>query len=335
MPHSTLHFQRFVLAALALAAAASANAQSSANPANYPSRPIRFLMTAPVGSSIDVIGRILADKIKDPLGQPVLVEARAGAGGTLATDLAAKAAPDGYTMVLSFNGPLAFGPHLYAKLPYDPFKDLAPVLVTTSQPNLLAINALVPAKSVRELVEHVRRNPGRLNYASVGNGSSSHLTMELLKATESLFIVHIPFNGSPPAAASLAANETQLLFAVPTAITPLIQSGKVRAIGVSGLKRYSLMPDIPTLAEGGVATLAKFEALAWNGVLFPAGTPRPIIERMNAEMNSALRAADVREKLNAAGLDPVGGTPEEFAQLIRSESEKWGPIIKRTGARID
>ena len=208
----------------------------------YPARPVRFLMTAPAGSSIDVIGRILADRIKDPLGQAVVVENRVGAGGTIATDAAAKAPPDGYTMVLSFNGPLAFGPHMYRKLPYDPFKDLAPVIITTSQPNLLAVNASLPVKTVKELIAYTRANPGRLNYASIGAGSSSHLTMELLKANENLFIVHIPFNGSPPAAASLAAGETQMLFTVPTALTPLIQAGKVRPIAVSSLARYSVMP---------------------------------------------------------------------------------------------
>jgi tripartite-type tricarboxylate transporter receptor subunit TctC len=317
---------------ITLLAAGAALASLGAQAQTYPNKPIRFYMTAPVGSSIDVIGRILADKITAPLGQPVVVEPRPGAGGTLATDLGAKAAPDGYTMVLSFNGPLAFGPHMYTKLPYDPFKDLAPVIITTSQPNLLVVSAALPVKNVREFVAYAKANPGKLNYASVGAGSSSHLTMELLKANQNLFMVHIPFNGSPPAAASVAQNETQALFAVPTAVTPLVEAGKMRALAVSGLKRYSVMPQIPTLAEGGVE---KFEALAWNGVVFPAATPRPIIERMNREMDAALKSADVREKLRNAGLDPVGGTPEEFARLIRAESDKWAPVIKRTGAKID
>jgi len=320
------NFVAVLMAALAAAWPFAAPAQS------WPVKPIRFYMTAPTGSSIDVIGRILADKIRGPLGQPVVVEDRAGAGGTIATDAAAKAAPDGYTMVLSFNGPLAFGPYMYARLPYDPFKDLAPVILTTSQPNLLAVNAALPVNSVKELLEYARRNPGKLNYGSVGNGSSSHLTMELLKITAGVYIVHIPYNGSPPAAASLAAGDTQLLFAVPTAITPLIQAGKVKPLAVTGLKRYSLMPQVPTVAESG---LPGFEALAWNGVLVPAGTPRPVIDRLNREMNAALQAADVRQKLNAAGLDPVGGTPEQFGRLIRSEADKWAPVIKRTGAKID
>jgi len=327
LPSQTLRATGALLM-LALTAAFTAPAQAQ----SYPSKPIRFLMTAPAGSSIDVIGRILADKIRDPLGQPVVVENRVGAGGTIATDAAAKAAPDGYTMVLGFNGPVAFAPHLYRKLPYDPLKDLAPVIITTSQPNLLAVNASLPVKTVKELIAYVRKNPGKLNFGSIGSGSSSHLTMELLKANENLFIVHIPYQGSPAAAASLAAGDTQLLFTVPTALTPLIQAGRVRAIAVSGLTRYSVMPDVPTLAEGGVT---KFEALAWNGVLFPAGTPRAVIERMNRELDTALKSPDVRQKLATAGLDPVGGTPEDFARLIREENEKWGPIIRRTGATVD
>ena len=272
--------------ASAMAAATLAALSGNAAAQTYPTKPIRFFLTAPAARSIDVFGRILAEKIKDPLGQTVIVENRVGAGGTIATDAAAKAAPDGYTMVLSFNGPLSFGPHMYRALPYDPFKDLAPVITTTSQPNLLAVSANLPVKNFQELLAYVRKNQGRLNFGSVGAGSSSHLTMELLKTTAGLYIVHIPFNGSPPASASLAAGETQMMFSVPTALTPLIQGGKVRAIAVTSLKRYSLMPDMPTIAESG---LPGFEALAWNGVLVPSGTPRPIIDRLNREMNTALK----------------------------------------------
>ncbi len=316
----------------ALITAAVTVFSAGAHAQSYPNKPIRFLMTAPAASSIDVIGRILADKIKDPLGQPVIVENRVGAGGTIGTDAAAKAAPDGYTMVLSFNGPLAFGPHIYKSLPYDPFKDLAPVIITTSQPNLLAVNATLPVKNLKELIAYAKNNQGKLNYGSIGAGSSSHLSMELFKIEAGLFIVHIPFNGSPPAAASLAAGDTQLLFSVPTALTPLIQAGKVRAIATSGLQRYSVMPDTPTLAESG---MSKFEAIAWNGVLFPGGTPHPIVDRMNREMDAALKSPDGRKRLLDAGLDPVGGTPEDLAKLMRSESNKWAPVIKRTGAAVD
>ncbi len=298
----------------------------------WPVKPLKFVMTAPAGSSIDVIGRILADKLKDTLRQPVVVENRAGGGGTLATDYAAKSAPDGYTMVLSFNGPLSFGPHLYAKLPYDPLKDLLPVVITTSQPNVLAVSVALPAASLKELVAYAKAHPGKLSYASVGNGSSSHLSMELLKSMAGIDMVHVPFNGSPPAITSVAGNDTQLLFAVPTAITPLARAGKVKLLAVSGATRYALTPDLHTVAEAG---LPKFEALAWNGVLVPAGTSADIVARLNRELNTALNDADTRARLNAAGLDPVGGSAEAFRELIQSESDKWGPIIRRIGARID
>ncbi len=289
-------------------------------------------MTAPAGSSIDVIGRVLGDKLKDALHQPVVVENRAGAGGTLATDYVAKSAPDGYTMVLSFNGPLSFGPHLYAKLPYDPFKDLLPVIITTSQPNVLAVSVAVPAATLKELIAHAKANPGKLTYASVGNGSSSHLSMELLKSMAGLDMVHVPYNGSPPAITSVAGNDTQLLFAVPTAITPLAKAGKVKLLAVSGASRYALTPELPTVAEAG---LPKFEALAWNGVLVPAGTTGDIVALLNREFNAALKDAEVRAKLNSAGLEPVGGTVAAFRELIQAESDKWGPVIRRIGARID
>jgi tripartite-type tricarboxylate transporter receptor subunit TctC len=319
-------------AAVALVAGLVVSTSAAAQAGSWPQRPIRFVMTAPPGSSIDVLGRSIADKLRDRLGQAVIVENIPAAGGTAGTNQVAKAPPDGYTMGLAFNGPLAFAPYLYERLPYDPQRDLAPVVMTSSQPNILAVSADFPAKTVGEYIEVVRRNPGKYNYASVGNGSSSHLTMELLKSMGGLYIVHIPFNGAPPAAASVAAGETQMLFAVPTAINPHIKSGKVRALAVTSAGRFALMPELPTLAESG---LKGFEATAWNGIVVPAGTPREIVERLNREVNEILRSPDVRARLNAAGLEPVGGTPEEFGRVVRTEAERWAPVIKRTGARID
>jgi tripartite-type tricarboxylate transporter receptor subunit TctC len=298
----------------------------------WPDKPIKFIVAAPAGSSIDVLARTLGDKLKDRLGQPVVVENRPAAGGTAATDFVAKSAPDGYTMLMSFNGPLAFGPHLYTRLPYDPQKDLAPVIVTSSQPNVLAVNAGLPAQSLKELVAYAKANPGKLNYASVGNGSSSHLTMELLKTTAGLDIVHIPFNGSPPAVTATVQGETQMLFAVMQPLQAQIQAGRLRALAVTTASRFPLLPDLPTVAESG---FPGFEALAWNGVLVAAGTPKPIVTRLNAELNAILRDAAVKSALNAQGFELVGGTPEDFAHLIRSESDKWAPVIKKTGARID
>lgn len=314
-----------LLLALALVPGA-ASAQS------WPDRPLKFIVAAPAGSSLDVLARTIADKLKDRLGQPVVVEDRPAAGGTVATDFVAKSAPDGYTMVISFNGPLAFGPHLYAKLPYDPFKDLAPVIITSSQPNVLAVNAALPVKSVKELVEYAKANPGKLNYASVGNGSSSQLTMELLKTTAGIDIVHVPFNGSPPAVTATIQGETQMMFAVMPPLQAQIQAGKLRAIAVTTAQRFALLPDLPTIAEAGYPG---FEALAWNGILVAAGTPRSIVQRLNADINAILRDPAVKSALNAQGFDLVGGTPEDFARLIRSDSDKWAPVIRKTGARID
>ncbi len=256
---------RLIALACLVATAIPATAQ------NWPDRPIKFVVAAPAGSSLDVLARTIADKLKDKLGQPVVVEDRPAAGGTVATDFVAKSAPDGYTMVMSYNGPLAFAPYLYAKLPYDPLKDLAPVIITSSQPSVLAVNATLPVKSVKDLVAYAKANPGKLNYASVGNGSSSQLTMELLKSAAGIDIVHVPFNGSPPAVTATIQGETHMLFAVMQPLQAQIQAGKLRAIAVTTAKRFPLLPEIPTIAEAGYPG---FEALAWNGILVAAGTPR-------------------------------------------------------------
>jgi len=334
MPHARLKIivARWI-ACMTLAGIAALSAIAlPASAQGWPARPIKFVVAAPAGSSIDVLARTIGDKLKDRLGQPVVVENRPAAGGTVATDFVAKSAPDGYTMVMSFNGPLAFAPHLYAKLPYDSQRDLAAVIITSSQPNVLAVNAAVPARSVKDLVEYAKANPGKLSYASVGNGSSSHLTMELLKSVAGIDIVHVPFNGSPPAVTATIQGETQLMFAVMQPLQAQIQAGKLRALAVTTAKRFALLPDLPTIAEAGYPG---FEALAWNGVLVAAGTPRPIVERLNVEINAILKDPSVASSLNAQGFELVGGSPEDFAALIRSESAKWAPVIKKTGARVD
>ncbi len=298
----------------------------------WPDRALRFVVSAPAGSSLDVIARVISDRLRTRLAQPVVVDNRPAAGGTVAADIVAKSPADGYTLLISFNGPLAFGPHLYAKLPYDPSKDLAPVSITSSQPNVLAVHAALPVTSVKALVAYAKARPAKLNYASVGNGSSSQLTMELLKATAGIDIVHVPFNGSPPAVTATAQGDTQMLFAVMQPLQAQINAGRLRAIAVTTAKRFPLLHDIPTVAEAGYPG---FEALAWNGILVAAGTPRPIIRRLNTEINAILGDPTVKSALNAQGFDLVGGTPEDFAKLIRSESEKWAPVIRKTGVRID
>ena len=301
----------------------------------FPSKPIRWIVVAPAGSSLDVIARSMQDKLKDSLGQPIVVENRPAAGGTQGTNEVAKSPPDGHTWVMSFNGPLAYAPFLYSKLPYNPARDLQPVVLTTSQPNLIAVNAAFPANTMKELVDVLRANPGKYNFASVGNGSSSHLTMEYVKALTGTFAVHIPFNGGPPAVLATASGETQILATVPTVISPQIAAGRMKAIAVTGAQRYSLTPTVPTVAESGVKELQKFEAIAWNGVLVAAGTPRPIVDRINAAINAAMNDPAVKERFKAAGLEAAGGSPEQFARLIADEAAKWEPVIKRTGAKLD
>jgi tripartite-type tricarboxylate transporter receptor subunit TctC len=315
---------RLLIAAVLLAFGPLASAQ------NWPEHSIRFLMSAPAGSSIDALGRAIADKLRDRLGQPVVVENKPAAGGTVATAEVAHSAPDGYTMVLAFPGPLAFAPFLQ-KLPYDVQKDLAPVIITSNQPSVLVVNASLPVKTLPELVAYAKANPGKLNYASVGNGSSSNLGMELLKSMAGIDVVHVPFNGSPPAVLATVQNETQMLFAVMQPLKSQIDAGKLRPIAVTTAKRFFLFPEIPAIAE----TYPGFEAQAWNGVLVRAGTPRPIIDRLNREIDAVLKMPDVVKSMQAQGFELVGGTPEDFDKLIREDSARWVPVIKKLGLKVD
>jgi tripartite-type tricarboxylate transporter receptor subunit TctC len=318
-----------------IAASAASIKASSAFSQNFPTKPIRWIIAAPAGSSLDVIARSMQDKLQAALGQSIVIEARPQAGGTVASNEVAKSAPDGHTWLMGFNGPVAFAPFLYSKLPYSPLKDLAPVILTTSQPNVIAVNAAFPANNIKELVALLKANPGKYNYASVGNGSSSHLAMEYFKALTGTFAVHIPFNGGPPAVLATAAGDTQILATVPTLILPQVRSGRMKALAVTGKARYALTPDLPTVESSGVKELAGFEAIAWNGVLVAAGTPRPIIDRVNAAMNAAMKDPQVQERLKTAGLDAIGGSPDVFGQLMADEAKKWEPIIKRSGAKLD
>ena len=328
---------RLGLASLCVACVgvASVAATFSAHADTWPSKPIRWVVVAPAGSSLDVIARAMQDKLRDNLGQSIVIYNKPQAGGTLGTNEVAKSSPDGYTWVMSYNGPLSFGPYLYPKLPYQPLRDLQPVITTTSQPNAIAANVQLPANNMRELVALLKSAPGKYNFASVGNGSSSHLTMEYIKAVTQSYATHIPFNGSPPAVMATISGDTQILASVPTVIAPQVQQGRLKYLAVTSAHRYSLLPNVPTVAESGLPELKGFEALAWNGVLVAAGTPRPIVERINSAMNAALNDPAVKERLKSAGLEPIGGSPEEFGRLIADEANNWAPIIKRSGARID
>ena len=315
--------------ALALAAALAAAVVSAQT---WPQKPVRLVVSAAAGGSLDIPARAVAEKLRERLGQPVVVENRPTAGGTVAVGEVARAAPDGYTLIYSFNGPLAYAPFLYSKLPYDVQKDLTPVILMGGQPFVLGVSAASGISSVKELVEAARRQPGRLNYSSLGNGSGSHLTMELLKSEAKVFMIHIPYNGAVPAATAVASGDVQAAFLPPAVLLPHVQSGRVKLIGMSSINRFSLMPEVPTVAESG---LPGFDSDGWNGILAPAGTPREIVLRLNREINEALGATDVREILVRNRIQAGGGTPEEFGALIARESKKWGPVIVFTGARLD
>jgi tripartite-type tricarboxylate transporter receptor subunit TctC len=298
----------------------------------WPDRPVRVLVPAPPASSLDVIVRALGERLKERWGQPLIVDNKPGAGGMLGMDVVAKAAPDGYTLGIGFNGPIAFSPFMVKKMPYDPARQLLPIVLTTSQPNVLAVSAANPARTLPEFVAWAKTQGDKLSYASVGNGSSSHLTMELFKASAGIEAVHVPYAGSPPAATSLAAGETQALFAVEPALLPLIQGKRIRLIAATSLTRTEGLKDVPTVAESGYPG---FEALAWNGLFAPAGTPAELVNRINADVNALLKEPALRDQLALQGLIVGGGTPAEFRAFIEAEATKWGAIIRKVGITVD
>jgi tripartite-type tricarboxylate transporter receptor subunit TctC len=298
----------------------------------WPDKPVHIIVPAPAGSSLDIIVRTMGDKLKDRWKQSIIVENKAGAGGMLGMDTVAKSAPNGMTLGIGFNGPIAFGPYMYKKMSYNPATDLVPVVLTTSQPNVLAIQVSNPANTVPEFVAWAKKQGDKMNYASVGNGSSSHLSMELFKNTADFNALHVPYAGSPPAGLSLAAGDTQALLTVAPALLPLVQSGRIKLIAVTSAKRMESMKNLPTVAESGYPG---FEALAWNGLFAPAGTPSEVVNQINADVNAVLKEPSVRETLEKQGLIIGGGSSAEFKQFIDSEGRKWGAIIKKVGISID
>jgi tripartite-type tricarboxylate transporter receptor subunit TctC len=298
----------------------------------WPDKPVRVVVPAPAGSSLDIIIRTIEPKLVERWKQPLVVENKAGAGGMLGMDVVAKAPADGHTLGIGFNGPIAFGPFMYKKMPYDPAKDLLPIVLTTSQPNVLAVSAANPAKTLPEFIAWAKTQGDRLSYGSVGNGSSSHLSMELFLADTGLKAVHVPYAGSPPAATSLAAGDTQMLFAVAPALLPLVQGGKVKFLAATSLQRAESLKDVPTVAEQGVPG---FEALAWNGLFTAASTPAAVVERINADVNAALKDPAVQAAFVKQGLIVGGGSAAEFKSFIERDSKKWGAIIEKVGIKLD
>jgi len=308
----------------ALAWSSAARAQQA-----YPAKPIRLILPFPPGGSTDIVARLIGQKLTESWGQPVLIENRPGAGGNIAAETAARAAPDGYTL-FQVNVANAIGATLYPKLPYDLITSFAPVIQLATTPYVLLAHPTVPAKNTAELIALAKARPGQLNYASAGGGSATHLSGELLKSMAGVNIVHVPYKGTGPAVTALLSGEVDLYFATVPAALPLVEAKKLRALGVTSARRSPLMRDVPAIAEAG---LKGYETSTWHGVLAPAATPADVVVKLNAEIARTLAQPAVKERLVGQGLDPVGGTPEQFGAYLKTEISKWAVVVKASGAR--
>lgn len=298
----------------------------------YPTRPVRLVVPFPPGGSTDILARLVAQKLSEDLGQTVLVDNRPGAGGTLGANLVAKSLADGYTLLMGSSGPISISPSLMKKLPYDPTKDYAAISLIATIPTMLVVNPSVPVKTVAELVALAKSKPGKMNFASTGNGATPHLAAELFKFSAGVDIVHVPYKGSAPAVADLLGGQVDLMFEQVPAVLPHVKAGKLRAIAVSSATRSAAMPELPTIAESG---LPGFEVSSWFGILAPTGTPPEIINRLNGALVRIMANAQVRETLAAQGAEAVGTTPQAFAATIGSEIPKWASVVKRAGVTVD
>ena len=298
---------------------------------SYPSKPIRIIVPYPPGGFNDTLARTLGQKLTEQWGQPVIVDNRPGGGTTIGTNLAAKAAPDGYTLlIVSFA--FAVNPALHATLPYDTGKDFVPIVHAASTPNLLVVNPALPVKSVKELIALAKSAPGKLNYASAGNGSSNHLSMELFKSLTSVDMVHVPYKGSAPAVTDLIGGQVDLMFDNVPNVLQQVKAGKLRALAVSSKERSPSIKELPSVAESGVPG---FDVSVWFGVVAPAGTPQSVIAKLNAEINQILKRPEVVELFQAQGVKPIGGTPEAFSVFLRAQMTKWAKVVKESGAKAE
>ena len=320
---------RVVAVAIGVAAALGLTV-GAASAQSYPAKPIILVVPFPAGSTTDILGRIMAAKLSASIGQQVVVDNKGGAGGTIGTAYVARAAPDGHTIVLGTVSTHAINASVYSKLPYDPIKDFAPIIELGAVPQVLVVNASSSIKAVRDLIEYARAQPGKVTYGSAGNGTTNHLSGALLGAKENLQMVHVPYRGGAQAITDLVANEIVFMFYPYAALLPHIKAGTLRALGTTA--KIAALPDVPTLTE---AKLADFEINAWFGVFAPAKTPKPIIDKLNAELARAITDPAVKEKLVEQGIDPIYGTPEELAVLQKVDLEKWRIAVEAAGAKLD
>lgn len=298
----------------------------------YPSKPVHVVIPYPAGSTPDIVGRTLASRLQEAMGQPFVVENRTGAGGNIGAEAVAKAPGDGYTLLIGINGPAAINKFLYKHLSYDSDKDLAPVSLLATSPQMLVVVPSLEVADFKSFIGYLKKNPGRLSYGSVGAGSASHLTMELLKSDAGVFVVHIPYRGFPPAVTDMLSGNIQTMFAVIPAVLPQVRAGKLKALAVTGQKRSALAPEVPNVAELGYPQL---ESLAWIGLLAPAATPVDVINRLQAETVKGMRTQETRDMLGKQGFDVVASSQAEFSAWIRSEQAKWSRVIKASGAVAD
>jgi tripartite-type tricarboxylate transporter receptor subunit TctC len=317
-----------MLAAVAVALAVAGHAQAQ----GYPSKPVRVIVTFPPGGTPDIYGRVMSAELSKLWNQSVVVENRAGAGGTIGTDFVAKAPPDGYTLLFAADATITIAPHLYSKLPYDPVRDLAPIVNVTAGPFVLLANPAFPPNDVKQLIALVQREPGKISYASSGAGGQQHLAMEYIRTMAGgMDMIHVPYKGFGQGIADVLANQVPLIFGGITASIQLTHSGKLKALGVTGPRRAKALPDVPAIAE----TLPGFDITAWYGFMAPAGTPREIVKKIHDDSVTVIRRPDFLERLDRDGIEPVGNTPEEFGAEIKTDLARWGKIVKAAGAKLD
>ena len=312
---------------LSLMALSALSVQAS----TWPTQTVRLVVPTPAGSSVDIVARVVAEKLGGLLGQSVIVDNKGGAGGTIGTDAVVKAR-DGHTFLLAYNGPVTVAPAMFPKLPYNPQRDLVPIILAVTQPNVLAVRTDLKVDSVKDLVALAKARPGKIDYASVGNGSLSHLSMEMLKMKSDTFLLHIPFNGGPAASLALGRGDVQVLFAALSNVQALVKDGRVKLLAVSNAKRSAAVPELPTIAEQG---FPGFDATTWNGFMAPASTPKEVVQRLNQAIDKILAMPDVKQRLLVAGAETAGGSVEQFAALLKSETAAWAAVIERTGIKPD
>ena len=319
-------------AVLACIATLAGSGAGSALAQNYPTRVVRVVVPQAPGAQSELFARMLGQKLGESLGQSVINDPRPGAGGAIGAEVAARAAPDGYTLLFGTNSTHGSNPALYARLPYDPVRDFAPIALTVGMPYVLSVHPSLPVTSLKQLIAFAKSKPGQLYYASAGNGSTHHLSGELLRSMARINIVHVPYKGGPPATAATVGGEVSMLFNTVGSVQPSVKSGRLRALAVTTTSRSGALPDVPTMAEAG---LPGFEMQSWFGLLAPAGTPRPIISRLNAETIKALNTPEMKSAIATMGANLMSGSPEQFADHIKSEIGRIGEIVKAAGIKTE